>query len=32
MVITLAGGPNWTDILTAVGTVGAVIVAVGIAL
>jgi hypothetical protein len=32
MVVTLAGGPNWTDILTAVGTVGAVIVAVGIAL
>jgi hypothetical protein len=27
-----AGGPGWTDILTAVGTVGAVIVAVGIAL
>jgi hypothetical protein len=27
-----AGGPGWTDILTAIGTVGAVIVAVGIAL
>lgn len=27
-----AGGPNWTDIMTAIGTVGAVIVAVGIAL
>jgi hypothetical protein len=27
-----ADGPNWTDILTAIGTVGAVVVAVGIAL
>ena len=27
-----AGGPTWTDILTAIGTVGAVIAAVGIAL
>jgi hypothetical protein len=32
MVIAAAGGPGWTDILTAIGTVGAVIVAVGIAL
>ena len=27
-----SGGPGWTDILTAIGTVGAVIAAVGIAL
>jgi hypothetical protein len=32
MVIAPAGGPSWTDIMTAFGTVGAVIVAVGIAL
>lgn len=32
MVIAPASGPNWTDVLTALGTVGAVIVAVGIAL
>lgn len=32
MTIVAAGGPSWTDILTAIGTVGAVIVAVGIAL
>lgn len=32
MTIAAAGGPSWTDILTAIGTVGAVIVAVGIAL
>ena len=32
MTLAAAGGPGWTDILTAVGTVGAVIVALGIAL
>jgi hypothetical protein len=32
MTLVPAGGPNWTDILTAIGTVGAVIAAVGIAL
>jgi hypothetical protein len=30
--VPVAGGPSWTDILTAIGTVGAVIAAVGIAL
>lgn len=32
MTLVAAGGPNWTDILTAIGMVGAVIVALGIAL
>ena len=32
MTLAAAGGPGWTDILTAIGTVGAVIAAVGIAL
>ena len=32
MTLVGAGGPSWTDILTAIGTVGAVIVALGIAL
>lgn len=32
MTIAAAGGPSWTDIMTAFGTVGAVVVAVGIAL
>ncbi len=32
MALAAAGGPSWTDILTAIGTVGAVIVALGIAL
>jgi hypothetical protein len=32
MDIAASGGPGWTDVLTAVGTVGAVIAAVGIAL
>lgn len=32
MTLVPAGGPSWTDILTAIGTVGAVIVALGIAL
>jgi hypothetical protein len=32
VAIAASGGPGWTDILTAVGTVGAVIAAVGIAL
>ena len=32
VVIVEPGGPSWTDILAAIGTVGAVIVAVGIAL
>lgn len=31
-VAAAAGGPSWTDIMTAFGTVGAVVVAVGIAL
>ena len=31
-VVAAPGGPGWTDILTAIGTVGAVIAAVGIAL
>jgi hypothetical protein len=32
ILIPVAGGPDWTDIMTAFGTVGAVIAAVGIAL
>jgi hypothetical protein len=32
MTLVPAGGPTWTDILTGIGTVGAVIVALGIAL
>jgi hypothetical protein len=32
MTLAAAGGPSWTDILTAIGTVGAVIAALGIAL
>jgi hypothetical protein len=31
-VVPAAGGPSWTDVLTAIGTVGAVVVALGIAL
>jgi hypothetical protein len=32
VTVTVAGGPDWADIMTAFGTVGAVVVAVGIAL
>ena len=32
ILIPVAGGPDWADIMTAFGTVGAVIAAVGIAL
>jgi hypothetical protein len=32
MTLVAAGGPSWADIMTAFGTVGAVIVALGIAL
>ncbi len=32
MIVVAAGGPNWVDAVTALGTVGAVVAAVGIAL
>jgi hypothetical protein len=32
ILVPVPDGPNWTDIMTAFGTVGAVIAAVGIAL